>query len=203
MNGTIRINRRILWTVVAAIVLVLLALLCWAQISRSLNPPLYMQLGTGVGHAGLPRPAGGSGTVTSYEVATIEITLTHLSPQLQWMIAGDWLLKYVQFAAAALTIGVVWVRTSAGRPFARSVTWSLIALAVVVAVVGSAQEVLESFIGTREAFEAIGSGSQTYYSASPTFQFTGGELLIAGGIFLIASAFAIGARLTRDTEGLV
>ena len=131
------------------------------------------------------------------------VALTHVSSQLQWMIVGATLLQYLLFAAAVLTIQVVWVRTSKGRPFARPVTLSLVGLAILTAVAGSANEVLESFISQREAFEAIGTSSTSGYYFAQGFTFTGLPLLFAAGIGLLASAFAIGARLTRDTEGLV
>jgi hypothetical protein len=186
-----------------AAVIVAVALVCWNQIARALGGPIYTQLGFSGTDAGLPRPQGGTAVVQGSQSGTVTVAITHISTQLQWMIVGATLLQFLLLAAAILTIQVVWVRTSKGRPFARSVTISLVALAILVAVFGSANEVLESFISQREAFEAIGASATNDYYFAQGFSFTGLPLLFALGIGLLASAFAIGARLTRDTEGLV
>ena len=62
---------------------------------------------------------------------------------------------------------------------------------------------LQDFITAREKFEAVGAHPYGSYYLGTGFTLTGVPLLIAIGIAVLASAFAIGARLTRDTEGLV
>jgi hypothetical protein len=189
----------VLWpgAVIAAV-----ALVCWNQIARTLGGPIYTQLALGGDDRTLPRPGGGTAVVQSYQAATATVAATHISSQLQWMIASATVLQFLILAAAILTIQVVWVRTSKGRPFARSVTVSLVGLAILVALAGSANDILQSLIGEREAFEILGSGGSDYYS-SEGFSFSGLPILVALGIALLASAFAIGAKLTKDTEGLV
>lgn len=205
MSGAQQPRARVRWTdtlwpgaVIAAV-----ALVCWNQIARTLGGPIYTQIGFSGTDANLPRPHGGTAVVQSLQSGAVTVGITHISTQLQWMIVGATLLQYLLLAAAILTIQVVWVRTSKGRPFARSVTVSLVALAILVAVAGSANEVLESLISQREAFEAIGGSPANDYYFAQGFSFTGLPLLFALGIGLLASAFAIGARLTRDTDGLV
>jgi hypothetical protein len=194
--------RALIWRIVAIIVVVGMALLCWNQIARNLGGVLYFPLQfSDLQH--LPRPSGGSAAVSSYSVGDVTIGLTHISTQLQWMLALETVIQFVLITAVILTIGVVWVRTSAGRPFAPAVTRSLVALAVLVAVAGTGGEVLQNFINAREALEAVGPGTAGDYYLGTGFTLTGTPLLIAIGIALLASAFGIGARLTRDTEGLV
>jgi hypothetical protein len=194
----------LVWRGVAVAVIVGIALLCWNQIARTLGSPIFIQLSYGGGGPTLPRPTGGPATVSDYQIGSATMDVTHISGQLRLMIALGIVLQFILIAAVLLTIGVVWVRTSAGRPFARSVTASLVVLAVLVAVVGSTSDVLQQAIANREAYEAVGNNNiDGYYSMVAGFQFSGLSLIVALGIGLLASAFAIGARLTRDTEGLV
>jgi hypothetical protein len=192
----------LIWRIVAVLVVIGMALLCWNQIARDLGGVLYFPLQLGDAQH-LPRPTGGTAVVSSYDVAAVTIGLTHISTQLQWMLSLQTVIQFVLITASILTIGVVWVRTSAGRPFAPAVTRSLVALAVLVAVAGTGSDVLQNFINAREKFEAVGAGNYGNYYLGTLFSFSGTPLLVAIGIALLASAFAIGARLTRDTDGLV
>ena len=190
------------WRIASVVVAVGMALLCWNQIARNLGGTLYFPLQFDGDHV-LPRPHGGTAVVADYSIADVTIGLKHISGQLQWMLGLQTAIQFLLLTAAILTIGVVWVRTSSGRPFAPAVTRSLAALAVLVAVAGNGNEVLQNYIAAREEFEAVGPGSYGTYHLGTLFSLSGGPLLIAIGIAVLASAFAIGARLTRDTEGLV
>ncbi len=192
----------LVWRIVAGSVVVGISLLCWNQIARNLGDTLYFPLQYGGEHP-LPSPHGGTATVTSSQITDVTVGLKHISAQLQWMLGLQTAIQFVLFGAVILTIGVIWVRTSSGRPFAPAVTRSLVALAILFAVAGTGNEVLQNFINAREEFEAIGANSTGGYYLGTLFSLSGTSLLIAIGIALLASAFAIGARLTRDTEGLV
>jgi hypothetical protein len=192
----------VIWRIVAGVVVVGMALLCWNQIARDLGGILFFPLQVSDDQS-IPRPTGGSAVVSVYSVSAVGIGLTHISAQLQWMLAVQVVIQFLLTTATLLTIGVVWVRTSAGRPFAPSVTRSLTGLAILVAVAGNGNEVLQNFISAREKFEAVGADTNGQYYLNTGFTLSGLPLLIAIGIALLASAFAIGARLTRDTEGLV
>jgi hypothetical protein len=192
----------LLWRIVTVAVTVGMALLCWNQIARNLASTLYFPLEFDGDHV-LPRPHGGTAIVSAYSVSDVTIGLRHISAQLQWMLGLQTSIQFLLLTAAILTIGVVWVRTSSGRPFAPVVTRSLVALAVLVALAGSGNEVLQNFIAAREALEAVGPGRYGIYHLGTFFSFSGTSLVIAFGISLLATAFGIGARLTRDTDGLV
>jgi hypothetical protein len=197
-----RLASPLLWRIAAGVVVVGFALLCWNQIARDLGGTLYFPLQVSDDQH-LQRPTGGTAVVSSYAVSAVSIGLTHVSTQLQWMLALHTVIQFLLITAVLLTIGVVWVRTSDGRPFAPAVTRSLVALAILFAVAGNGSEVLQNFINAREEFEAIGTNQYGQYYLGTGFTLTSIPLLIAIGIALLASAFAIGARLTRDTEGLV
>jgi hypothetical protein len=194
---------RTIWRGAAAVTVVGMAFLCWNQIARTLGDAILVPFEYGGGVPGLPSPLGGTASVHNTDIEYVSLALTHISAGLQWMIAGDIVLKFLLLAAVVLTVGIVWVRTSSGRPFAPSVTRALATLAVMVAVAGSGIEILESFIGERESFEAFGGGIGGAYADATGFTFSGFSILVAIGIGVLASAFAIGARLTKDTEGLV
>jgi hypothetical protein len=195
---------RVVYGAAAAAVVLGLGLLCWNQIARTLAAPIPMQLAIDSSHLGLPRPHGGSATIRGYSVNSVDVDLTHISGQLQWLIALGIVLHFLILIVVLLGLGVIWFRTSSGRPFARSVTMSLLAVAVVIGVAGSASEVVQSLINNREQYEALGTnGSGSYFSAVAGFTFTGTYLVAALLIGVLATAFAIGARLTRDTDGLV
>lgn len=186
----------------AGIVVGALALLCWDQIRRTLGAPVDVML-TPETQPHVPRPHGGTATIDSYGVNGVDVSLTHISTQLQWLIGGELAVKFFLMAAVVLVFGVVWIRASGGRPFSRLVTVSLGVLAVMAFVLGSGLDALDSLIAQRETFEAIGSlDGPNYYSGSG-FQITGLGLLFGLGIGVLASAFAIGAKLTRETDGLV
>jgi hypothetical protein len=193
---------RLTW-IVAGVFIAGMALLAWNQIARDLAEPVQFDLSINDAHLGLARPQGGISTVSSYAVTGVSVELRHISTQLQWMLAGDTLLKCILTTTVVLVVGVVWVRTTAGRPFARSMTVSLASLAVLIAVLGTGIELLESFIGLREAYEVLGNQQSGTYFHEGGISVSGLAIFIALGIGLLASAFAIGARLTRDTEGLV
>ncbi|HEY2644290.1 MAG TPA: hypothetical protein VGI56_11115 [Galbitalea sp.] len=186
----------------AVLVVVALGLLCWDQIRRTLGAPVDVML-TPETQPHLPRPRGGTATINSYGVDGVDASLTHVSTQLQWLIGSEIALKFILMTAVILVFGVVWVRTSTGRPFSRLVTVSLAVLAVLAFVLGSGLDALDSLITQREAFEAIGNsgGPDFYYNGG--FQISGLGLLFGLGIGVLASAFAIGAKLTRETDGLV
>jgi hypothetical protein len=200
---TPRIRTAMGWSLFG-LVIVGIGLLCWNQIARDLASPLTVTLGVSGNHAGFPKPQGGPATVRWYGVDNVDVELTHISPTLQWMLSLDTVLKFLLVAAGLLVVGVIWFRLSSGRVFAPAVTRSLVGMAALVAVDGAAIEILENFINNREVFEILGNHVDgDYFSASAQFQFTGVELFIAVPIAILASAFAIGARISRDTEGLV
>jgi hypothetical protein len=208
---------RIGLAVLAAAVVIGVGLLCWNQIERTLGAPLDFTLSIDSAHLGLPKPSGGTATVRGFSVNGIGLELTHVSAQLQWMIGLNYVLQFLILASVLLVIGVVWIRTSAGRPFARGVTAALVILAVTVAVLGTGVELLGSLISLREGYEVLGPHNNATYFNEDGISIPGVGVVAGVLIGLLASAFGIGAHLNRekmrllrdneflerDTEGLV
>jgi hypothetical protein len=190
-------SRSVAWGA-AGVVVAALALLCWNQIAHTLGAPIYAQF-TGVATSNLPIPTGGTATVTHYGTNGVGASLTHVSALLQWLIGGEIVVKFVLLAAVLLTAGVLWAQTAAGRPFTRLVIGSLFTLACMVAVLGIGLEVLDSLIYSQESIETFGPVN----GGGLRLQVGGLGLIIGLGIAMLASAFLVGAKLSRDTEGLV
>lgn len=194
----------IAWRIVAVLFLTAMVLLCWHNIAQTLGNPIYIQLsdGEGIKYAAI---SGGTAHATHTGNVLVGVKLTHVSSQLQWLLVLSIVNGSVIQAAVVLVFGIIWARTSDGHPFARTVTRSLSALSIIVLVLGTLQEALDSWVGLREAYDAVGSNvhatSPYYYQDG--FQIHGVWILVAFGIGVLASAFAIGARLTKDTDGLV
>ena len=197
-------TERILWWSVAILYVLAVAASCWSSTSQTLNGPIFTQLAYG-GNAKFERVAGGTAHATITGVTTVGVQLTHVTSQLQWLLVLSNANKSLLLALVGLTFGVVWIRTRGGRPFARSVTLSLSGLAIAVAVLGTFQEFIDAWVRMREAFEAVGSSflSDTAYYNSDGYEISGLSIFIGLGIGVLASAFAIGARLSKETEGLV
>jgi hypothetical protein len=196
-------TERILWSAVAILFVLAMAALCWNNIRQTLDQPIYAELAFG-GDLKPAHIAGGTAHASATGITTVGVQLTHVSGQLQWLLALSLANMALIQTAVGLVFGVIWVRTSAGRPFARSVSRSLFWLAIVVAVFGTMQEILQSWVSLRESFEAVGNPNFTnvYYN-STGFQVSGVNIFIGLGIGVLATAFGIGARLTQETEGLV
>jgi hypothetical protein len=201
---------RLAWRIVAVAFVAGMALLTWHNVASTLNHPIYAQLAYG-GELSPARITGGSARADLTGNTTVGVSLTHVSSQLQWLIGLQLANGSVIFTSSVLVFGVVWARTGTGAPFARIVTRALTSLAILVAVLGTLQEALDSWVNMREGYEAVGGFDNTsaYYSANG-FQIGFVSLFIAFGIGVLASAFGIGARVTREraalakeTEGLV
>jgi hypothetical protein len=194
----------IVWRVIAALFVFAMALLCWHNIAQTLGAPINVQLSDG-DVMKLAPIVGGPAHATHNGTVLVGVDLTHISNQLQWLIALSIVNGSVIQCSIVLVFGIIWVRTSGGHPFATTVTRSLTALAIIVFVLGTLQEALDSWVGLREAYDAVGSNlnaTSPYYDPYG-FQIHGEWIVVALGIGVLASAFAIGARLTKDTEGLV
>jgi cytochrome bd-type quinol oxidase subunit 2 len=194
--------RSIIGWVVAIIFVLAVAALCWHNIHQALDNPIQVQL-VYSGTSALPPVSGGSAVVRVLDNSAVTGELTHASAQLQWLITLSDVNSSLLLAAVVLVFGIVWVRTSSGRPFARTVTRALSALSIIVAVFGTTLEMLNSWVGMREGYDAVGNFTEAsrYYSQS-NFQITGVSIYIALAIGVLASAFAIGARLTRERAAL-
>ena len=192
------------WWVLALVVVVGMALLCWRSIHQTLDHPITFQLAD-AGSPKLTPITGGPSHATLSGDVTVGVQISHPSSQLQWLLALSVVNASFLQTAVVLVLGIIWARTSSGRPFARTVTRSLAALALVLLVFGTLQDALGSWINLREEYEAVGNNTnlQSAYYYQGGFDLSGVWLLAAIAIWVLAGAFAIGARLAKETDGLV
>jgi hypothetical protein len=89
----------------------------------------------------------------------------------------------------------------------RALVWRIVTIIVVIGMALLCWNQIARNLGgvlyARRTWEAVGPGTDGNYYLGAAFTITGTPLLIAIGNVLLASAFGIGARLTRDTMGLV
>ncbi|MBX9472334.1 hypothetical protein [Microcella sp.] len=153
-----------------------------------------------------------SDAITDARYDSVSATVTGLSGE-----ARAWLVTE-HLAATLLTLGlalvVAWValRLAAGRPFVRSATVALGGTAIVVTACGLIEQTaaalghaeVVSFLGA-DKLTAGGNAENPSYEGFVAFGLNLDLAPIGWGIALlvIASAFELGQRLQRDTEGLV
>lgn len=192
----------LLWRTVAILFVLAMAALCWHNIQDTLSHPIYTELAFG-GDLKPARISGGTAQASATGIVTVGVELTHVTTQLQWLIGLLTVNGSLIQTAVGLVFGVIWIRTSGGRPFAQSVSRSLFWLAIIVAVFGTLQEVLESWVELRESFEAVGNPNFTnvYYN-STGFHVSGVWIFVGLAIGVLSSAFGIGARLSRERTAL-
>ena len=158
----------------------------------------------GVSGTQLPPPTTGSATVTDVWTGPARANITDLTPETTALVIAQHILS---FALGALVVGAgifLCVRVLRGRPFARAMTMTFWIAAVALIVVGSALEVMTSALANTLTLEALGSGPPPEpYTGGGAVNFPGAYLLVGLGVAAIAVAFHSGARLSRDTEGLV
>lgn len=147
-------------------------------------------------------------TAAWYESANL--TVTGLPDSARWLFAAQ--SAVMALAVLGVSLSLLWLalRVLRTRPFGRSVTAALVTSAVLIIVGGTAAQVLEA-AGKAAVVDHLGPAVTGGAGAS-----VDSESLLAFGLSVdlapigvgmalavVALAFQIGARLQRDTEGLV
>lgn len=158
----------------------------------------------GVSGTELDPPTAGPATVTQVWTGPAGAYITDLSPETTALVVTQHILG---FALWALVIGAgvfLCIRVLRGRPFAVSMTVTLWVAAGALILVGSALDIMSSALSNALTLEALGPGRPPEpYTGGSGFNFPGGYLLAGLGVAAIAVAFRSGARISRDTDGLV
>lgn len=145
-------------------------------------------------------------TAAWYDSATLSVT--GLPGGARWLFAAQ--SAVTALAVVGVSLSLLWLalRVLRTRPFGRSVTAALVASAVLVIVGGTAAQLLEA-AGRAAVVDHLGPAvtAGAGESAESLLPFGLSLDLAPVGVGLalavIALAFQIGARLQRDTEGLV
>jgi hypothetical protein len=152
------------------------------------------------------------GQVTEAWYESAALTVTDLPTSARWPFAAQ--SAVTALAVVGVSLALLWLtlRVLRGRPFGRSMTAALVASAVLIIVGGTASQLLGA-VGNAAVVDHLGPAAT---GGADTARPEGYEGLVAFALDLslaplgvglalavVALAFQIGARLQRDTEGLV
>ncbi|WP_413452389.1 hypothetical protein AA0Y32_11015 [Georgenia phoenicis] len=150
--------------------------------------------------------------VTDARYESVTLTLTELPDAARWLLAGQ--AAVVALAVTGVSLTLLWLalRVLRTRPFGRSMTAALVASAALIAVGGTVSQVLDA-AGKAAVVDHLGpdvtAGADTArpegYEGLMAFalDLDLAPLGVALALGVVALAFQVGARLQRDTEGLV
>lgn len=151
-----------------------------------------------------PVPAGaatGPAQIVSGTFDSAELVVTGIDVGPRIALAGSFAVSALSSFAVAATIVVLCRAILTGRPFVRSVTW-LLSTASIALIAGS---LIGFGLDTFAMFSIVAALNPDPMEA--VFPFTGAwdfaPLLIGLVLGAVATAFHIGQKMQRDTEGLV
>jgi hypothetical protein len=170
----------------------------WIQFSTSSIGPYSIPAACSSGSAG--HPADPTLACLSYDHASA--TISSPAAWMRWIVVGTQVLSTAALLTPFVIIAISSFHAAAGRPFHAVTTRSMYIGAVVVAVTGLGSDVLSSIGQTAILRDLLSPGDTGY----PEFFYVQSTLWPLGAALLLAALAAIfrhGARLQRDTEGLV
>lgn len=152
------------------------------------------------------------GQVDEARYESVTLTVSGLPASVRWLFAAQSVVTAL--AVVGVSLALVWlaVRVLRGRPFGRSMTAALVTSAVLVIVGGTANQLFgaagnaavvdhlgTAITGGADTARPEGYEGLTAYALDLSLAPIGVGMALA----VIALAFRIGARMQRDTEGLV
>ncbi|MDI2098466.1 hypothetical protein [Ruicaihuangia caeni] len=145
--------------------------------------------------------ATGSATIVSGAFTEAQVVIAGLEPWSLVLLAGGIAVGALIFAALAALFVALCVAVLRGKPFGRSMTW-IVATVSVTLIVGGLTSFALTGIGQFWIVDQLNaSPGDTIFPTATAGDLT--PVFIGIGLAAIGAAFEIGARLQRDTEGLV
>lgn len=206
-------DRAVLWLILAfAGAVALLATLGAALSARDV-------LGTGplqvtdmeIGNAATPPFTERLPAITEARYESVAVTVDGAPEAARWLLWGSYTADAVVIIGVCLALAWLCWRVLHGRPFGRSLTVATATVAILVAIGGLAGQWLAA-IGRGEIVAHLGldatAGDSTDGGSQEGFLLLAMEISlaplgVAAGLAVLAAAFQIGARMQRDTAGLV
>ncbi|MCM3661443.1 hypothetical protein M3148_10660 [Georgenia satyanarayanai] len=145
-------------------------------------------------------------TAAWYDSATLSVA--GLPDSARWLFAGQSAVTALAVVGVSLTLLWLALRVLRTRPFGHSVTAALVASALLIIIGGTAAQLLEA-AGRAAVVDHLGpavtGGADPSAESLLAFGLSVDLAPIGVGLALavVALAFQIGARMQRDTEGLV
>jgi len=154
--------------------------------------------------ADAPQLAAASPQITGAGYETATVTVSQAPASARWLLWGE--VAATSLAAVGICLALVWlcVRVVRHRPFGRSVNVALLTTAVLVLVGGLATDFLGA-VGRAELVHSLGaSATSGDHGLVPlALELNLAPVGVALALGVLGAAFEVGARLQRDTEGLV
>jgi len=137
---------------------------------------------------------------------SVTLVIEGLPAAVRWLLVSQATVAALLGIGLCLIVFILGMRLLGGRPFARSATWSIFAAAVLVMVTGVFAPFLEAltqaqvvqFLGDAVTAKGGAEGLMLFGVTIDAAPFGWG---LALGV--VATAFQLGERLQRDTDGLV
>lgn len=150
--------------------------------------------------------------VTDARYESVALTLTELPDAARWLLAAQAAVVAIAVVGVSLTLLRLALRVLRARPFGRSMTVALVASAALIAVGGTVSQLLEA-AARAVVVDHLGPDMTTGGTPGGTGSDEGllsfalnldlAPIGVGLALGVVALAFQVGARLQRDTEGLV
>ena len=151
----------------------------------------------------VPVDAAGSGTATilSGSFASADLIVTGASSTARALLGTGILVTGIMHVTLAVAFALLCLSLVRGRPFTRSMTWLLTAASAILILGGVLGQGFIAFAQFMVAAELTGDSLDGAFPIAADLNFL--PILVGIGLGAVASAFEIGQRMQRDTDGLV
>ena len=162
-------------------------------------------------NAQTPAFASGSAAIVSAHYDTATLTVTGLPNGVRWLLVSHTAVESVLGIGLCVIVFILGMRLLSKRPFTRTATGALMAASILVVVVG----VFAPFLGAisdAEVVKFLGDGVTGGQDAGAgtaeglsffVMYFDPAPIGWGFALAIIASAFQLGQRMQRDTDGLI
>ncbi|RUR03525.1 hypothetical protein [Labedella endophytica] len=152
----------------------------------------------------MPVPADaatGTATIVSGSFDRADVVVSGIDMGARFALAGSIAVSALTTAIVAASIAALCRAVLRGRPFVRSMTW-LLATASITLIAGT---LIAAGLDTAAMFSIVAALNPDPMDAVFPFmsEYDFGPLLIGLVLSVVATAFQLGQKMQRDTEGLV
>ncbi|NQX26080.1 hypothetical protein HQQ81_01780 [Microbacteriaceae bacterium VKM Ac-2854] len=152
------------------------------------------------GTAVVPEQAGGSAVLQAGQYASAQLLVGSLSPGAMTLIVAGQLIALATEVIVALAVARFCTAVLTGRPFVRSITRTVTALALTILIGGLLGQLVAGLGDLVAGFELMGELDEPVY---PGTLVDGTPFVVGATLLAVVLAFRIGERMQRDVDGLV
>lgn len=144
---------------------------------------------------------GGTATILSGSFSSADLVLTGVSSTARALLGTGILVTGIMHVTLAVAFALLCISLVRGRPFTRSMTWLLTAASAILMIGGVLGQGCIAFSQFMVASELSGEPTTSAFPIAANIDLL--PIIVGIGLGAVASAFEIGQRLQRDTDGLV